>query len=60
MIGIRNLLLAGLAVSALAACSDPKFDDSSQFGSNPVLPDPKSRDPAGRKDIRPTLRLALK
>ena len=41
MIGIRSLLLAGLAVSALAACSDPKFDDSSQFGANPVLPKPK-------------------
>ena len=41
MIGIRSMLLAGLAVSALAACSDPKFDDSSQFGSNPVLPEPK-------------------
>ena len=41
MIGIRSLLLAGLAVSALAACSDPKFDDSSQFGANPVLPEPK-------------------
>ena len=41
MSGIRGLLLAGFAVSALAACSDPKFDDSSQFGANPVLPEPK-------------------
>ena len=40
MTGIRGLLLAALATSLLVACRDPKFDDSSQFGANPVLPKP--------------------
>ena len=39
MNGLRTLLSIGLA-SGLAACSDPKFDDSSQVGPNPVLPKP--------------------
>ena len=35
--------LAPLAlVLALAGCSDPKFDESSQLGPDPKLPDPKA------------------
>lgn len=36
-------LLATLCATCafLAACSDPKFDESSQTGPNPALPDPK-------------------
>ncbi|MBV8972497.1 MAG: sorbosone dehydrogenase family protein, partial [Sphingomonadaceae bacterium] len=35
----RALVLAG--VLALAACSDPPFDEASQVGPNPTLPEPK-------------------
>jgi glucose/arabinose dehydrogenase len=35
------LAAAAAAALALAACSDPKFDESSQIGPNPVLPEPK-------------------
>ena len=34
---IRLLATAALAL-AVAACSDPKFDESSQVGPNPALP----------------------
>jgi len=37
----RALSLLAL-VLALAACSDPKFDESSQLGPDPKLPDPKA------------------
>ena len=33
-------LLTFAAICAVAACSDPKFDDSTQIGPNPVLPKP--------------------
>src|SRR5205807_397598 len=29
------------ALALLGACSDPKFDEASQTGPNPLLPDPK-------------------
>jgi len=35
------LLLAGALLASLAACSDPTFDENSQVGPNPALPDPK-------------------
>ena len=38
---MRRLLLIGCAMASVAACSDPKFDESSQMGTNPVLPEPK-------------------
>ena len=40
---MRRLSLAvlGALTLALAACSDPKFDESSQIGADPVLPEPK-------------------
>lgn len=38
---MRHLLWGTLLLASLAACSDPKFDESSQVGSNPALPDPK-------------------
>jgi glucose/arabinose dehydrogenase len=37
----RLLAIASAACVLLAACSDPKFDESSQTGPNPALPDPK-------------------
>ena len=36
------LVTATAACLALAACSDPKFDEQSQVGPNPVLPDPQN------------------
>jgi glucose/arabinose dehydrogenase len=36
----RTLLLAAAAAVVLTACNDPKFDESSQVGPNPALPDP--------------------
>ena len=41
MIRLLSLLLPALAATCLAACNDPKFDDSSQIGPDPVLPRPK-------------------
>ena len=38
---MRRLIFATLALASLASCSDPKFDESSQTGVNPVLPEPK-------------------
>ena len=38
---MKRLLLTAAAVALLSACSDPKFDESSQTGPNPVLPAPK-------------------
>lgn len=38
---MRGLLILLGATAALAACSDPKFDESSQIGPNPNLPEPK-------------------
>ncbi|GAC1579904.1 MAG: sorbosone dehydrogenase family protein [Sphingomicrobium sp.] len=35
------LLLAGALIASLTACNDPKFDENSQVGPNPALPDPK-------------------
>ncbi len=35
------LLLAASLIAAVSACSDPKFDENSQIGPNPALPDPK-------------------
>ncbi|MEO7786304.1 MAG: sorbosone dehydrogenase family protein [Sphingomicrobium sp.] len=35
------LLLAGALVATLGACSDPAFDENSQVGPNPALPEPK-------------------
>ena len=35
------LLLAGALIASLAACSDPKFDENSQIGPDPALPEPK-------------------
>ena len=37
----RFLAIASATCVLLAACSDPKFDESSQTGPNPTLPDPK-------------------
>lgn len=37
---LRNILIAGLVSTALAGCGDPKFDDSTQYGADPVLPKP--------------------
>ena len=37
----RLLAIASASCLLLAACSDPKFDESSQTGPNPALPDPK-------------------
>ncbi|MEO7239777.1 MAG: sorbosone dehydrogenase family protein, partial [Sphingomicrobium sp.] len=38
---IRLLATAAL-VLAVAACSDPKFNESSQVGANPALPEPRA------------------
>ena len=38
---MRKVLLTAAAVAALTACSDPKFDEASQTGPNPALPEPK-------------------
>ncbi len=37
---MRALLLASALGLSLAACSDPAFDESSQVGPNPTLPEP--------------------
>ena len=37
----RRLLLAAALLAGLAACRDPQFDENSQVGPNPALPDPK-------------------
>ena len=36
----RSLLAAALPLALLAACSDAPFDDASQVGPNPALPEP--------------------
>ncbi|MEO5641177.1 MAG: sorbosone dehydrogenase family protein [Sphingomicrobium sp.] len=36
------LLLAASLIATLSACSDPAFDENSQVGPNPALPDPKA------------------
>ena len=40
MIRVRLLATVGGAALALAACSDPPFDETSQVGPHPVLPEP--------------------
>ncbi|MFD1612805.1 PQQ-dependent sugar dehydrogenase [Sphingomonas tabacisoli] len=38
---MKRLLFALALTSVLAACSDPQFDEASQVGPDPKLPDPK-------------------
>ena len=37
----RLLLTTALLAATLAACSDPQFDENSQVGPNPALPEPQ-------------------